>query len=197
MSSSISVLDFLHLGSAISLRGFGRLGSSISVLDFLHLGSSVSIRGFGRIGSSIAVFDFMHLGSSLSLRQIASLGQGMSVYGMSAIRGTLSVHNYNGYTLAYTSQTGGRLVGDWLFGPIQRVPPGEYDLAAAQRGYAALLGDLDAMAGSAADAFDAKAYGPTSQGASGFEASGCYGLPTRLASSAIFFNNYGVRTMTD
>ena len=88
-------------------------------------------------------------------------------------------------------------VGDWLFGPIQRVPPGEYDLAAAQRGYAALLGDLDAMAGSAADAFDAKAYGPTSQGASGFEASGCYGLPTRLASSSIFFNNYGVRTMTD
>ena len=70
---SMSVLDFLHLGSSLSLRSFGRVGSGLSVLDFLHLGSSLSLRSFGRVGSGLSVLDFLHLGSSLSLRSFALL----------------------------------------------------------------------------------------------------------------------------
>ena len=48
-------LDVLHLGSMLSLRSCGRLGSTLSVLDFLYLGSSLSLRSFMRLGSSFAV----------------------------------------------------------------------------------------------------------------------------------------------
>jgi len=46
------------------MRAFGRLGSSVSVLDFLHLGSSLSLRGVGRFGSCIAVADRLALGNA-------------------------------------------------------------------------------------------------------------------------------------
>ena len=73
-------MDFVHLGSALSLRsknflgsaftvfGTSRFGSSCAILDFVNLGSAVSLRSFGRLGSGLAVLDFLHLGSSLSLR---------------------------------------------------------------------------------------------------------------------------------
>jgi len=64
LGSSISVLDFLQLGSALALRAYGRLGSSVSVLDFLHLGSSLSLRGIGRFGSCISVHDRIALGNT-------------------------------------------------------------------------------------------------------------------------------------
>ena len=64
----------LHLGSSLSLRSCGRLGSALSVLDLLHLGSALSLRSFSRLGSSISVLDFVHLGSALSLRSYARLG---------------------------------------------------------------------------------------------------------------------------
>jgi len=47
------VLDFVHLGSSVSLRSFGRLGSSMAVFDFAHLGSSMSVRGIMRFGSRV------------------------------------------------------------------------------------------------------------------------------------------------
>jgi hypothetical protein len=45
------------LGSSVSVVGLSRFGSvfSMSVLDFLHLGSSLSLRSFGRMGSSLSV----------------------------------------------------------------------------------------------------------------------------------------------
>ena len=58
-------------------------------------------------------------GSTLSMRSVARMGQGMSLFGLSAVRGTLSIMSYDGLnTVAYTSQYGGRLVGDWLFDDI-------------------------------------------------------------------------------
>ena len=52
----MAVLDFVHYGSALSLRSYARCGSSMSVLDFVHLGSSLSLRQFARLGSTIALF---------------------------------------------------------------------------------------------------------------------------------------------
>ena len=49
-------MDFLHLGSTVSLRSFARSSSSVSILDFLHLGSSLSMRSFGRLSSAVSVF---------------------------------------------------------------------------------------------------------------------------------------------
>jgi len=86
LGSSISVLDFGHLGASLSLRsiarvgaslsliGFTKFGSSLSVLDVVKLGSSLSLRSFARMGSALSVFDFAHLGSSLSIRGIARFG---------------------------------------------------------------------------------------------------------------------------
>merc|ERR550537_1161615 len=59
----MSVLDFLHLGSSLSVRSFGRLGASMSVLDFLHLGSSLSVRSFARLGSVASVHNQLALGA--------------------------------------------------------------------------------------------------------------------------------------
>ena len=73
-------MDFLHLGSSLSLRQFARCGSTLStwggarfgsvyqlsVVDFTHLGSALAIRSFGRLGSGLSVMDYLHLGSSLS-----------------------------------------------------------------------------------------------------------------------------------
>ena len=52
--SSLSILDYLHIGSAMSLRSFGRMGARLSCLDFVHIGSSLSVRGFARHGSPAA-----------------------------------------------------------------------------------------------------------------------------------------------
>ena len=68
LGSGVSVLDFLHLGSSLSLRSFGRVGTGLSVLDFVHLGSSLSLRSFGGFGSGLSVLEFLHWGISLSLR---------------------------------------------------------------------------------------------------------------------------------
>jgi len=74
LGASLAVLDFLHLGSTLSLRSFcrlgssmallgiSRMGSSLAVLDCAHLGSSMSLRSLARLGSSLSVLDFLHLG---------------------------------------------------------------------------------------------------------------------------------------
>jgi hypothetical protein len=53
----------------VSVRGLSRFGSvfSMSVLDFLHLGSSLSLRSFGRMGSSISVIGNLNVGGDTTL----------------------------------------------------------------------------------------------------------------------------------
>ena len=46
------VLDYLHLGSTLSLRSYARLGSALSVLDCVYLGSALSLRSF-QLGTTI------------------------------------------------------------------------------------------------------------------------------------------------
>ena len=60
--SSLAVLDFVQLGSSLSMRSLGRLGSAVALF------------GIGRMGSSMAVLDFVHLGSSLAMRSLGRLG---------------------------------------------------------------------------------------------------------------------------
>ena len=85
------------------------------------------------------------------------------------------------------------LVGDWLIGPVQRIPKDQYTLEDAQRGYERLVHDLDTLGKDVRNAFEAKAYGLTTE-AGLFEALPTYGLDARTWDS-IFFNNYGVRSV--
>lgn len=94
VGSSVSVLDFFHLGSSLSMRSFARLGSAVSVLDFGHIGSSVSLRSFARVGSSVSVLDFFTLGSSLSMRSFARLGSAVSVLDFSHVGSSVSLRSY-------------------------------------------------------------------------------------------------------
>ena len=91
---SMSVLDFVHWGSSLLLRSFGRLGSAVSVsrmarfgsgvsvLDFVNLGSTQLRRSFSWLGSSMSVLDFLHLGSALPLRVFARAGSSVFVHGL-------------------------------------------------------------------------------------------------------------------
>jgi len=134
---SMSVLDFVHLGSSLSLRSFARVGSAVSVrglskfgsamsvLDFLQLGSSLSLRSFARVGSSVSingisrfgsvfsmsVLDFVHLGSSLSLRSFARVGSSLSIT-TALVMGSADIYYRTNKALTLSS-TGGNLEGVW------------------------------------------------------------------------------------
>jgi hypothetical protein len=94
VGSGLSAVDFVHLGSALSLRSFGRMGSGLSVLDFLHLGSSISLRSFGRVGSGLSAVDFVHLGSALSMRSFGRMGSGLSVLDFLHLGSSLSLRSF-------------------------------------------------------------------------------------------------------
>jgi len=79
LGSTLAVLEFTLLGSALSLRSFARLGASLSVLDFVHLGASLSLRAVARLGSSLSVLDYVSIGSSLALRSCTRLGAAVAV----------------------------------------------------------------------------------------------------------------------
>merc|ERR1711871_1407596 len=124
-------------GSCVSVQGLARLGSvfSMSVLDFLHLGSSLSLRSLGRLSSSVSVqglarfgsvfsmsvLDFLHLGSSLSLRSFARLGCDLSLSGAMKFGGASTYIRCNsgiemtvGGNVALTAtSSGGTLSGAW------------------------------------------------------------------------------------
>ena len=80
LGSSLSVLDFLLLGSSLSLRTFGRVGAHISVY------------GMTRIGSSMSVLDYVCLGSMLSLRSFGRLSAQVSILDM-LVRPTPAPHS--------------------------------------------------------------------------------------------------------
>ena len=55
--ASMRVLDFVHLGSSLSLRSYEQVGRAVSVTELARFGLAVSM----------PVVDFLHLGSSLTL----------------------------------------------------------------------------------------------------------------------------------
>jgi hypothetical protein len=108
LGSSLSVVDFVHLGSSVSLRSFARLGSAVSVMGFSHVGASLSLRSFARVGSALSVFgvarfgslfslsvmDYVHLGASVSLRSLARVGAAVSVFDFANIGSSMSLRSY-------------------------------------------------------------------------------------------------------
>ena len=57
----------MRFSSAMSVFGATRSGSSVSLLDFVHLGSSLSLREFGRICTGgLSALDFVRFGSTLT-----------------------------------------------------------------------------------------------------------------------------------
>jgi len=102
---SMSVLDFLHLGSSLSLRSFARAGSAVSV------------SGLSRFGSvfSMSVLDFLHLGSSLSLRSFARMGSSISLQGNLQVAAdtTIGTGGASGAKSITISTVGGTLHGIW------------------------------------------------------------------------------------
>jgi len=56
----MSLLDYIHLGSSLSLRGFARMGSTLSLNDYAHFGSTLSLRSYGRMGSTLSVKERVH-----------------------------------------------------------------------------------------------------------------------------------------
>jgi hypothetical protein len=97
-------------------------------------------------------------------------------------------------TRHYEPKLDRNIIGDWLVGPVQRVPRDRYTLEDAQRGYERLVRDLDTLGEEVRRTFDAKAYGFLNGGAAVFEAAPTYGLPAKIWDS-VFFNNYGVRSV--
>jgi hypothetical protein len=67
----------------LSLRSVFRMGSNITLLQFVQIGSSMSLRSANRLGSAfkiekmfraghgVSVLGWMHVGSSVSLRQFS------------------------------------------------------------------------------------------------------------------------------
>jgi len=71
----MALRSFARLGSSVSILGLAGFGSSLSVLNCVHLGSAMSLRSFARLGSSCSVLDYANLGSSLSLRGCLRVGR--------------------------------------------------------------------------------------------------------------------------
>eukprot|EP00933_Yihiella_yeosuensis_P068794 TRINITY_DN7478_c0_g2_i2.p1 TRINITY_DN7478_c0_g2~~TRINITY_DN7478_c0_g2_i2.p1 ORF type:complete len:382 (-),score=52.08 TRINITY_DN7478_c0_g2_i2:819-1799(-) len=102
--SSLSVLDFLHLGSSLSLRSLARLGSSLSVLKFSHIGSSLSLRGYARLGSTLSVMGKIAYGIDGTYTLWDDYNARLATY-VQGIR-ALSIRTHNSYV-------GGYLHGLW------------------------------------------------------------------------------------
>lgn len=77
LGSSVAVLDFACVGSALSVRSMSRLGSSLSLFGGLIMGASLS------------VFDFATVGSSLSLRSFSRFGSSMAIFSTFQLAGDL------------------------------------------------------------------------------------------------------------
>ena len=68
-------MDFLMLGSALSLRSYARLGSALSAMDFTQFGSSLSLRSLCRLGSTMSLFSATRFGSTLSMLDFVRCGR--------------------------------------------------------------------------------------------------------------------------
>jgi len=88
------------------------------------------------------------------------------------------------------------LVGDWLFGVLQKVE-GEYTLDKAKAAYKALGEELREVGPATRRAIWAKAYGLVNSGAATFESLPSYNDRMTVFNKCLFMNNYGVRTMPE
>ena len=62
MSQQASVLAFSTFGSTLSIRGLRAAVGSLTMMDYLHCGSTVSVRGFVRNNSGVSLIGQALLG---------------------------------------------------------------------------------------------------------------------------------------
>lgn len=106
----MSATESLTIGSALSVRGTGRMGSRMSIFNLLNLGSSVSVRSHARFGSGLSVkggfftagnlgtlstFDTVTLSSSLSMRSFGRVSGMASVLNVLNLGSSLSVRSFS------------------------------------------------------------------------------------------------------
>ena len=87
-------------------------------------------------------------------------------------------------------------VGDWLVGPLQRID-GNFTREQSQKNYESLVDQLEHPSpdSEVAKSIMAKAYGGQISGAAMFEPNATYPYDAQLTYDALFFNNYGRRTL--
>ena len=73
-SSTLSILGSCRFGSSLSTLDYMQLGSCLSLRSFTRFASACSIVGMSRIGSCVSVLDFLALGSGISLRSFSPPG---------------------------------------------------------------------------------------------------------------------------
>lgn len=88
-------------------------------------------------------------------------------------------------------------VGEWLVGPLQYVPSGEYTIEDAHASYENLQDELREIGPRTQDSFMAKAYGIINCGAALFEMLPTYNDGMGVFDRCLFMNNYGVRTIPE
>jgi len=141
LGSSLSLRSFGRLGSAVSVFGAAKLGSSLALRSFARLGSAVSLFSVAKLGSSMSVFDSCSLGSSLSVRSFVRLGSGLAVYGGATLNvGTPNINSLQFDTNSYIKYSegandyiqmwvGGFMALDMEFGGTASVLHGAWDIA--------------------------------------------------------------------
>ena len=67
----------MRFGSTASFYGMTCLGSSLSVLDYIHMGSCVSLRSYARLGSGLSFYGCTILASNLSVLDHFSCGSAL------------------------------------------------------------------------------------------------------------------------
>jgi hypothetical protein len=98
----MSLRSYNRVGDKISVFNTSLpCGTRPSVIDFVHTGSTVSIRSYGRFGCNISTLQFMAFASSLSLRQYCGAGSTLSIFTSTTwkskgipIKYTLSILDY-------------------------------------------------------------------------------------------------------
>ena len=75
----IQLLSTVRLGSTFSIFKNMQAGRNISVLDFVHAGSTLSMRSFTSLGSNFSVFSYTRMGSTCSVLDFVNLGSTMSM----------------------------------------------------------------------------------------------------------------------
>ena len=95
-----SVLDFLHLGSALLIR------------SFIHLGPSMPLFNVAKVEFSSLLFDVAHLGLTALSRSFAWLGSFPFVYGITKLALSLSVLDFVHMDFTSSLRSFARL---WLF----------------------------------------------------------------------------------
>jgi hypothetical protein len=94
----------------VSALGVARFGAAKSVLDFIHLGSSLSLRSFARHGSCLSVTGSLLAGGSLSLGSTVAFGASDTY-----MRYNSGIEAVVGGTRALSmSSSGGKLHGSWI-----------------------------------------------------------------------------------